>query len=308
MSTSPTVIYGPISVSLHVDPVSSKRIIVFGDRHVRIENSECKNNIRVDNFIRQMALSEPEKEFVVVVEGVARQLYEESDNFLTDVITMEMTDNIMKAMVDIRKESTVYMEFYHFLDVCVGLSNATSLSESQATFNYDILRTMEEEFTSKYKFKNLKKFFCKPSSLPELFNPIHSAINDLQPQNSILADVVANYYLENLRNHSLGTESDFVELVDNILVEFEKGMEHFINTYLAENKLYIDTLYNKIAEYGMVFMDTLALAIMMNSDYKNVIVYTGEAHSRIYRSFLNEKTNFRQEFYNTSDTQCVQFG
>jgi hypothetical protein len=316
-------IQGPISVSYHTNDSKKKNIIIFGDRHVKIENEECKEYIRIDNFLKKLANEDPQNRYDLFIEGIETQVGDEEKNYLMNVINMNAPDNMKKYFLDIRKKYPEYIAFYNFTSICSGLANVTSISEGQASYNYDLLKDLTEGFI--YNLQKLYTFLTEPTVVfKELIKPELDKIKKISIKNKIIS-----LLKQGVEKYSIGTEEYINMIITDILSNMNHNQEeeeeeeeeegegegkkpylYFINTFLSEKKEAINKLYDDIAEYGQVFMDAYTLCLILNDEHKNCIVYAGEAHSRVLRQFLEDHSNLtkiNQKFLNTSDKQCVKF-
>jgi len=313
-------IQGPISVSYHENDSKTKKLLIFGDRHVKIENEECKEYIRIDTFLQKLANDNPQNRYNLFIEGIESQVGDEEKNYLMNVINMTEPSNMKKYFLDIRKKYPEYIAFYNFTSICSGLANVTSISEGQASYNYDLLKTLTEGFI--YDLQKLYSFLTKPTQVfKELIKPELDKIKEISIKNKIIS-----LLKQGVEKYNLGTEEDLNMIITNIFSNMEGNQDEdedededdedkkpylfFINTFLTEKKDLINQLYDDVAEYGQVFMDAYTLCLILNNEYDNCIVYAGEAHSKVLRQFLEDYSNLtkiNQKFLNKSDKQCVKF-
>jgi hypothetical protein len=299
-------IQGPISVSYHADVSKTKNIIIFGDRHVKIENEECKEFIRIDNFLQKLVTDNPQNKYNLFIEGIESQVGDEEKNYLMNVVNMTAPSNMKKYFLDVRKKYTSYIAFYNFMSICSGLANKTSISMEQANYNFNLLASLTEDFIYQNDLENLYSFLTKPTEVfKELIKPELDKIKDIPIKNRIIS-----LLKQGIERYSVGTKDNLENTISSILKYMDEGMLFFINTFLSEKKDIINQLYDDVAEYGQVFMDAYTLCLILNKEYDNCIVYAGEAHSKVLRQFLEDHsslTKINQIFLNTSDTQCVKF-
>jgi hypothetical protein len=282
-------IKGPISCSYHENGEQS--VFIFGDRHIRIQ-SECKSDMSITKFIENLGVSIGDVN--LFVEGHESDLEEKENNYLMEVIKTQKK-GVTKYLCDIRKNNKEYIYFYTFLNICSGLINEKNISEATAKYNCDLLK------------KILSNISFNMGSLIEFFNPnivynkyLKNDIESSMYKNKIKALIQQGTvtYLKNI-----GNEKNIFEYVQDFSEELEEGHENFINTFLEDNKKWIEELYDNVAEYGQVFMDALILSKVLDS--KSSVVYVGEAHARVYRKFFNDHNLFTQKFLVESDNQCV---
>lgn len=296
-------IYGPVSVSYHEDEKSHKSILIFGDRHIKIKNKDCEKNIRIDNFIKNLPKLLQDN-VDLFIEGIESQFGQENKNFLMNVINIEPTDKLTKHFLDVRKKYNSYISFYTFLSICSGLANIDSLTEKQATYNFNLLAELTNNFSYENDLNELLDFLTDyKQTISDLILTDLRKLKDPVVENNIL-----KLLKEGINKYNSGKRTDIKNLIHTLLENMDKGVEYFINTFLEQNKQSINTFYNNVAEYGQVFMDAYTLSCVLNKQYKNCVIYAGEAHSRVLRKFLNDHNLFKQGFFNTSDTQCVKFG
>lgn len=307
MIESDFFIQGPTSVSYHEENEGNepKSLYIFGDRHIRIENEDCKKYIRIDEFLKKIAIKSPEKHFHLFIEGIETQIGDEEKNYLMNVINMKTPSNMTKHFLDIRKNYSSYIAFYNFLNICSGLANKSSITREQAEYNFLLLKKFIDEFIYKKDLEKLYEFLTKQNKVfEELIKNEFKKIKNVKLKNRI-----AELLKQGIEKYSLGTKENVETIIFQILEKIDKGMEYFINIFLTTNKQEIDKIYNDVAEYGQVFMDVYTLCLIMNKEYNNCIIYAGEAHTNVLRKFLfnfTEITKIEQKFINTSEKQCIK--
>jgi hypothetical protein len=299
-------IQGPISLTCYSDEKIGSILFIFGDRHVRIQ-SQCKGEIvkKIDNFISEMphALSE---RIDLFLEASKEQEGDESTNYLMDVVNIKETENLVKHFCDVRKLNETYINFYNFLNICVGLIEKKTISDETAKYNFNLLKIF---------FEN--GFLIKMGELIDFFNP-NKVINDY-----LIDDLINNPYknkiLELIQEgvnkylKPIGNQDKIWSYISMFSDAFDKsngsdGYKYFINTFLEENKAIFIKLYDNVSEYGQIFMDAYILCKITNGQYNNSIVYVGEAHAKVYRLFLEKNKIMKKTFEKYSDTQCIEFG
>lgn len=284
-------IKGPISCSYHENGEQS--VFIFGDRHVRIQ-SECKSDMSITKFIENLGISIGDVN--LFVEGHESQLEDDEANYLMEVIKIQKK-GVTKYLCDIRKNYKQYLYFYYFLSTCTGLLQKKNISSATAKYNYNVLNTFINE-----------NIILNMGSLLEFFNPnivINKyLLNDLKSskhKDKIMA-LLQQGTVTYLRK--IGNEQNIFEHINDFSEALKEGPEHFINTFLEDNKEWIGELYDSVGNYGMVLMDAYILLKVLDS--KNSVVYVGEDHARIYRKFFNDHNLFTQKFLVESDNQCVK--
>ena len=308
MVESDFCIQGPISVSYHEEKEEKepKSIYIFGDRHIRIQNEDCKKYMRIDEFLKKIAIKSPEKHFHLFIEGIESQVGDEEKNYLMNVINIKSPSNMTKHFLDIRKNYNSYISFYSFLNICNGLANITSISKEQAEYNFELLKKFANEFIYKKDLDELYEFLTEPLEVyNKLINTELIKIKNVKLKNSLKL-----LLKQGVNKYKLGSKENVESAITQILEPMDKGMEYFINIFLDTNKEIINKLYEDVAEYGQVFMDVYTICLIMNKEYKNCIVYAGEAHAYVLRNFLSnyiEITKIEQKFMNISEKQCVKF-
>ena len=299
-------IQGPISLTCYEDKKTDSLIYIFGDRHVRIK-SECEGTIvkKIDKFISEMpsALNERVDLFIEASED---QEKEEITNYLMDVVKIEQTDKLVKHFCDIRKQNDAYINFYNFLNICTGLIEKKNIPEETAKYNFNLAKLFFE-----------KGFINNMGELIDFFNP-NKAIQDYildelynHPYRKQILELIQDGVNKYLR--PIGNEAKIWSYISIFNKGFDKskgesGYKYFINTFLEENKTFFTELYNNVAEYGQIFMDALILCKITSGNYKNSIVYVGEAHAKVYRLFFERHKIMNKTFEKYSDTQCIEFG
>jgi hypothetical protein len=297
-------IQGPISLSCYSD--EKNNIFIFGDRHVRIQ-SECNAKFvkKVDDFISQIPNALNER-IDLFIEASKDQEEDDGTNYLMDVVKIKETDKLIKHFCDIRKQNKAYVNFYNFLNICTGLIEKKNIPEETAKYNFNLLKVFFE-----------RGFINNMGELIDFFNP---------------NKVIENYLEDELDNHAYRTQ--IIELIQDGVNKFlipigndnkiwsyisifnegfnkskgKSGYKYFINTFLEENKALFMELYDNVAEYGQIFMDAFILCKITSGNYKNSIVYVGEAHAKVYRLFFEKHKIMEKNFEKYSDTQCIEFG
>lgn len=302
-------IQGPISVSYHEETEEKndkKSIFIFGDKHIRIIDEECKKHMRIDKFLKEIVQTNPNEIYHLFIEGEESQIGDEEKNYLMNVINMKSPSNMKKHFLDIRKMYPSYIAFYTFMSICSGLANTSSITEGQAKYNFELLASLTENFTYKNDLESLYEFFFDTSKVVKSL--ILPELNKLK--NEQLKQHIFNLLLQGVQKYRPGTKEKLEKTISTFLENMDLGMEHFINIFLEKYKITIDKLYDDVAEYGQVLMDAYTLCLILNNEYKNCIVYAGEAHANVLRKFLEtypEIIKVKKLFHNTSEKQCVKF-
>lgn len=214
-------IQGPISVSYHADDSKTKNIIIFGDRHVKIEDDECKEFIRIDNFLQKLVTdNHPQNRYNLFIEGIESQVGDEEKNYLMNVVNMTAPSNMKKYFLDVRKKYPSYIAFYNFMSICSGLANKTSISMEQANYNFNLLASLTEDFIYQNDLENLYSFLTKPTEVfKELIKPELDKIKDIPIKNRIIS-----LLKQGIERYSVGTKDNLENTISSILKYMDEGM------------------------------------------------------------------------------------
>lgn len=301
-------ISGPITASFHFSTFYDMEIVIFGDIH-DYKNPCNEESKYISTFIKDIILSNPTKLIDIMLEerlyswdiGIENYEIKPDQGYLFEDVNRVM----FKECLKIDKSKCQFKNSrFHYCD-------ARSALPEDLFLVYDFIELIKNKLTYETSEDKTKTNVFR---IDKFKISIQNAIKRLENMSKFTRDDILDLIKVNKQIDKIPFKEIINILIDRIedplryseykgtvvspksMIRFFNDLLKFLNSIKTPIISYIpDKLYfysRIVSDYWLMFMDVYLFARMfaqpMNAPRpKNIIIYTGDAHSDVYRKMLN---------------------
>ena len=296
-------------VSLYYLEKDDQKIFLFGDEHYSLRQT-CKSDLDSIDFIKFLntIFSTTEEKIDFLIESrynyienkdikSVKNIYIDEMSYLTKVIKFYVKKGCLISNKKNCSKSYPNVNFhsvdYRFSNLCKPVEKIQNLIEELFILMFYLTTNNLKKILDLFKdtMESLKSYntYSKMESLIESIFNCKKMKKQIEKCDNGIKSKILQYKNDVFKHNKKMHEESYNYITKELKEIFENSDEMFSFSML---NMHIAQLLNIIVSINTVVMDIYCLSRLFGSSMKNVVAYTGDAHTRNYVDFLTNYMDF----------------